>query len=144
LVLLFSKIILMFVPQFKFFKKSKKLKSKGFEFKTISLNYGAFGLKSLGNARVSIKNIETARQAITRKIKPFGKLWIRDLVYVPISSKPEKVRMGKGKGNVSYWACKVKQGQILFEISGIRLKKAIEALRLGGLKLPFKTKVIKY
>jgi large subunit ribosomal protein L16 len=133
----------MFVPKIRKFKKIKKLKSKGLEFKIITLKFGFFGLKALGNARVSVKNIETARQAINRKIKPFGKLWVRELVYIPISSNPVKVRMGKGKGNISHWSCKVKKGQVLFEISGISFKKAAEALRTGGLKLPFKTKIIK-
>jgi large subunit ribosomal protein L16 len=134
----------MFVPKLRKFRKSRKLKTKGLEYKVTTLNFGMFGLKALGNARVSVKNIETARQAINRKIKPFGKLWIRDLVYLPISSNPVKVRMGKGKGNVSYWACKIKKGQVLFEVSGISLKKAIQALQIGGLKLPFKTKIVKY
>lgn len=134
----------MFVPKLRKFKKSRKLKSKGLEFKVTLLKFGLFGLKALGNARLSIKNIETARQAINRRIKPFGKLWVRDLVYMPISSSPVKVRMGKGKGNIAYWACKVKKGQVLFEISGVNKKDAVSALRVGGLKLPFKTKIIKY
>ena len=134
----------MFNPKVKKYAKTRKLKSKGLEFKVISLQFGLFGLKALGNARVSVKTIETARQAINRQIKPFGKLWVRDLVFIPITSKPVKVRMGKGKGGVSYWASKIKKGQILFEVSGISSKKAIKALRVGGLKLPFKTKIIKY
>ena len=104
----------MRVPQFKKYSKTKKLKSKGSEFKSINLEFGFFGLKSLSNERISLKNIETARQAISRHIKPFGKLWIRVFDYVPVSSSPAKVRMGKGKGGFSYWASKVRKGQIVF------------------------------
>ena len=134
----------MRVPQFKKYSKVKKLKSKGTEFRTTKLQFGFFGLKSLSNSRLSLKNIETARQAISRHIKPFGKLWIRVFDYTPISSSPAKVRMGKGKGGFSYWACKVKKGQIVFEVSGINTEKAELALHIGGLKLPIKTKIVKY
>lgn len=134
----------MFFPKNRKFKKSKKLVSKGTEFRTIGLKFGFFGLKSLSNGRITSKHIETARQAINRRIRPFGKMWIRVFAYTPVSSVPLKVRMGKGKGNVSYWGCSVKKGQILYEISGVSEKKALEALRVGGLKLPLKTKIVRY
>lgn len=134
----------MRIPQFKKYSKVKKLKSKGLEYKNTSLEFGFFGLKALSNGRLNLKNIETARQSISRHIRPFGKLWIRVFDYVPVSSSPAKVRMGKGKGGFSYWASKVKKGQIIFEVSGITREQALLALRIGGSKLPMKTKVIKY
>lgn len=134
----------MFFPKSRKFKKSKKLVSKGIEFRTNSLKFGSFGLKALSNGRLTSKNIETARQAINRKIRPFGKMWIRVFAYTPVSSIPSKMRMGKGKGGIDYWACDVKKGQILYEISGISGKRAIEALKIGGSKCPLKTKVVKY
>jgi large subunit ribosomal protein L16 len=134
----------MFFPKSRKFKKSKKLVSKGTETRVISLKFGSFGLKALGNGRITSKHIETARQAINRKIRPFGKMWVRVFAHIPVTSIPLKVRMGKGKGNVDYWACSVKKGQVLYEVSGISARKARDALILGGSKLPFKTKIIKY
>lgn len=134
----------MFFPKSRKFKKSRKLVSKGIETKVIDLKFGFFGLKALGNGRITSKHIETTRQAINRKIRPFGKMWIRVFAYTPVTSVPSKVRMGKGKGSVSYWACSVKKGQILYEVSGIDRQKAIDALLIGGSKLPFKTKIVEY
>ena len=134
----------MFFPKSRKYKKARKLVSKGTETKVIDLKFGFFGLKALGNGRVTSKHIETARQAINRKIRPFGKMWVRMFAHNPITSIPLKVRMGKGKGNVSYWACSVKKGQILYEVSGVSEQKAFEALRAGGLKLPLKTKIVTY
>ena len=134
----------MYFPKSRKFKKSRKLISKGTETRVINLKFGSFGLKALGNCRITSKHIETARQAINRKIRPFGKMWIRVFAHTPVSSIPLKVRMGKGKGNVAYWACSIKKGQVLYEVSGVNAQKAIDALRLGGSKLPIKTKVIRY
>lgn len=134
----------MFFPKSRKFRKSRKLVSKGTETRVISLKFGSFGLKALGNGRITSKHIETARQAINRRIRPFGKMWIRAFAHIPVSSIPLKVRMGKGKGNVSYWACSVKKGQILYEVSGVSSQKAIDALAIGGSKLPVKTKVVSY
>jgi large subunit ribosomal protein L16 len=128
----------------KLFKKSRKLVSKGSETKVLDLKFGSFGLKALGNGRLTSKHIETARQAINRKIRPFGKMWVRVFADTPVSSIPSKVRMGKGKGTISYWACKVKKGQILYEISGVSILKSRNALSVGGSKLPFKIKIIQY
>jgi large subunit ribosomal protein L16 len=134
----------MFFPKNRKFKKSKKLISKVTEFRTIDLKFGFFGLKSLSNGLITSKHIETARQAINRKIRPFGKIWIRVFAYTPVTSIPLKVRMGKGKGNISYWATNIKKGQIVFEIAGVSEKRAVEALKIGGLKLPLNVKTIKY
>jgi len=134
----------MFSPRNYKFKKIKKLKVKGTELKVIDLKFGFFGLKSLSNGRITSKHIEVGRQAINRKIRPFGKMWVRMFAHNPVTSIPLKVRMGKGKGNISYWASSVKKGQILYEVSGVSEQKAFEALRAGGLKLPLKTKIVAY
>ena len=143
-VLRFGIIINMFFPKFRKFKKSRKLSIEGTEARVIGLKFGSFGLKALGNGRLTSKNIETARQAINRYIRPFGKMWVRVFAHVPVTSRPLKVRMGKGKGGISFWACSVKRGQILYEVSGVNNQNSIDALLIGGSKLPFKTKVIKY
>jgi large subunit ribosomal protein L16 len=134
----------MFIPKSRKFKKSRKLKAKGLEYKVTRLKFGSFGLKALGNGRITSKHIETARQSINRHIRPFGKLWIRVFAHTPVSSIPSKIRMGKGKGGVSYWACSIKKGQVLYEVSGVPSKKAMKALTIGGSKLPFNTKIITY
>lgn len=143
-VLRFGIIINMFFPKVTKFKKSRKLTAKGTETRVTGLKFGSFGLKALGNGRLTSKHIETGRQAINRYIRPFGKMWVRVFAHTPVSSTPLKVRMGKGKGNVSYWACGIKKGQILYEVAGVGSQKAIDALSIGGLKLPFKTKIVKY
>jgi large subunit ribosomal protein L16 len=134
----------MFFPKNRKFKRSKKLVSNGTEFRTINLEFGSFALKALSNGVINSKHIETARQAINRKIRPFGKMWIRIFAYTPVTSVPLKVRMGKGKGNVSFWGVSIKKGQVLFEVSGVSDELSIKALKIGGLKLPLKTKIIKY
>jgi len=106
------------------------------------LAFGSFALKSLGFARLTAKQIESARRAITRKIKRRGKLWIKVFPHIPVTSKPTEVRMGKGKGSVSYWCSPLKPGTLLFELDGVSYDLASQALRLGANKLPFKTKLI--
>lgn len=106
------------------------------------LNFGAFGLKSLEPERVTARQIEAARRAITRHMKRQGRVWIRLFPDVPVSKKPTEVRMGKGKGSVEYWAARVKPGRIMFEIDGVSEPIAMEALRLGAMKLPVKCRVV--
>ncbi|MGL4728627.1 MAG: 50S ribosomal protein L16 [Bosea sp. (in: a-proteobacteria)] len=106
------------------------------------LNFGQFGLKALEPERVSARQIEAARRAITRAMKRAGRVWIRIFPDVPVSKKPTEVRMGKGKGAVELWACRVKPGRIMFEIDGVAEDTAREALRLGAAKLPIKTRFI--
>merc|ERR1711916_118554 len=108
-----------------------------------SLTFGSFGLKALEPERVTSRQIEATRRAITRQMKRVGKVWIRVFPDVPVSAKPIEVRMGKGKGSPDYWAAKVKPGRILFEIDGVSEEVAREALALGAAKLPIKTKVVK-
>src|SRR5579872_4259192 len=107
-----------------------------------SLNFGSHGLKSLQPERVTARQIEAARRAITRQMKRQGRVWIRIFPDVPVSDKPAEVRMGKGKGAVEYWAARVAPGRILFEIDGVPDDVAREALRLGASKLPIKTRVV--
>jgi len=106
------------------------------------LNFGTFGLKATEPDRVTARQIEAARRAITRHMKRQGRVWIRIFPDVPISSKPTEVRMGKGKGSVDFWAAKIKPGRIMFEIDGVAEVVAREALRLGAMKLPIKTRTI--
>ena len=107
-----------------------------------TLNFGAFGLKALEPDRITARQIEAARRAITRHIKRQGRLWIRIFPDVPVSSKPAEVRMGSGKGAPEFWVAKVKPGRILFEIDGVDLKTAKEAMRLGQAKLSIATKFV--
>ena len=106
------------------------------------LNFGSFGLKATEPERVTARQIEAARRAITRHMKRQGRVWIRIFPDVPVSAKPVEVRMGKGKGSTDYWAAKVKPGRIMFEIDGVAEVIAREALRLGAMKLPVKTRVV--
>lgn len=107
------------------------------------LSFGAFGLKALAPERITARQIEAARRAITRHMKRQGKVWIRVFPDVPISKKPLEVRMGSGKGNPEWWAARVKPGRIMFELDGVSETLAREALELGAAKLPIKTKFIK-
>ena len=107
-----------------------------------ALNFGAYGLKSLEPERVTARQIEAARRAITRQMKRQGRVWIRVFPDVPVSTKPAEVRMGSGKGTPEYWAARVHPGRILFEIDGVPDDVAREALRLGAAKLPIRTKVV--
>ena len=106
------------------------------------LNFGSYGLKSTEPERVTARQIEAARRAITRHMKRQGRVWIRIFPDVPVSAKPVEVRMGKGKGSTDYWAAKVKPGRIMFEIDGVSEIIAREALRLGAMKLPVTTRVV--
>ena len=106
------------------------------------MNFGTFGLKATEPERVTARQIEAARRAITRHMKRQGRVWIRIFPDVPVTSKPTEVRMGKGKGSVDYWAAKVKPGRVMFEIDGVVESVAREALRLGAMKLHVTTRVI--
>ena len=107
-----------------------------------TLNFGAYGLKAVEPERITARQIEAARRAITRQMKRAGRVWIRIFPDVPVSSKPTEVRMGKGKGAPEFWAARVKPGRIMFEIDGVPEDIAREALRLGAAKLPIKTRFI--
>ena len=107
-----------------------------------NLDFGGFGLKAMEPNRVTAREIEAARRAITREMKRAGRVWIRIFPDVPVTSKPTEVRMGKGKGAVDYWAARVKPGRIMFEIDGVSEEIAREALRLGAAKLSVKTRFV--
>jgi large subunit ribosomal protein L16 len=106
------------------------------------LAFGAYGLKAQEPDRVNARQIEAARRAITRHMKRAGRVWIRVFPDVPVTKKPTEVRMGKGKGSVEFWACKVKPGRVMFEIDGVSEELAREALTLGAAKLSVKTRFI--
>jgi large subunit ribosomal protein L16 len=106
------------------------------------LNFGSFGLKALEPERVTARQIEAARRAITRQMKRAGRVWIRIFPDVPVTKKPTEVRMGKGKGAIELWAARVAPGRIMFEIDGVTEETAREALRLGAAKLPIRTRVV--
>ncbi len=107
------------------------------------LNFGSFGLKALTPERVTARQIEAARRAITREMKRLGQLWIRIFPDVPVSDKPAEVRMGKGKGAIEFWVARVKPGRIMFEIGGVSEEVARKAFALGAAKLPVKSKFVK-
>ena len=106
------------------------------------LTFGEYGLKALEPERVTARQIEAARRAITRQMKRAGRVWIRIFPDVPVSKKPTEVRMGKGKGAPEFWACRVAPGRIMFEIDGVTVQTAKEALSLAAAKLPIKTRFV--
>lgn len=106
------------------------------------LAFGTFGLKAIQPERITARQIEAARRAMTRHMKRQGRVWIRIFPDLPVTSKPTEVRMGKGKGSVDFWACKVKPGRIMFELDGVTEATAREALRLAAMKLPIKTRLV--
>jgi large subunit ribosomal protein L16 len=107
-----------------------------------TLNFGQYGLKATEPERVTARQIEAARRAMTRHMKRQGRVWIRIFPDVPVTQKPTEVRMGKGKGSVEYWAAKVKPGRVMFEIDGVSEPVAKEALRLAAMKLPVKCRFV--
>ena len=124
------------------FRKQFKGRIHGSAKSNFSLNYGSFGLKALQPERITSRQIESARKAITRYLKRSGKMWIRIFPDVPVSKKPAEVRMGKGKGANEFWACRVKPGRIMFEVDGVNKNEARQALLLAAAKLPIKTKFV--
>jgi len=107
-----------------------------------ALNFGSYGLKSVEPERITARQIEAARRAITRHMKRQGRVWIRIFPDLPVTDKPAEVRMGKGKGSVEYWAARVAPGRIMFEIDGVADDVAREALKLGAAKLPVRTRIV--
>ena len=132
----------MLQPKRTKFRKAHKGRIKGLAKGGFSLSFGGFGLKALEPERVTARQIEAARRAITRAMKRQGRVWIRIFPDVPVSQKPTEVRMGSGKGAPEYWAARVAPGRIMFEIDGVPEDIAREALRLGAAKLPIKTRFI--
>ena len=132
----------MLQPKKTKFRKQFKGRIRGPSKGGTELNFGQYGLKALEPERVTARQIEAARRAITRQMKRQGRVWIRIFPDVPVSQKPTEVRMGSGKGAPEYWAARVAPGRIMFEIDGVPDTVAREALRLGAAKLPIKTRVV--
>ncbi len=132
----------MLQPKKTKYRKAHKGRIKGVASSATTLNYGTFGLKATEADRVTARQIEAARVAMTRFMKRTGRVWVRIFPDVPVSKKPTEVRMGKGKGSTEFWACRVKPGKILFEVDGVSHTIAVEAFSRASSKLPIKTKVV--
>jgi large subunit ribosomal protein L16 len=132
----------MLSPKKTKFRKAHKGRIHGNAKGGFTLNFGEYGLKALEPERVTARQIEAARRAISRHVKRVGRLWIRIFPDVPVTRKPAEVRMGSGKGSVEFWVCRVKPGRIMFEIDGVTEQVAREAFERAAAKLPIKTKFI--
>ncbi|MCY3876757.1 MAG: 50S ribosomal protein L16 [Rhodobacteraceae bacterium] len=132
----------MLAPKRTKFRKQHKGRIHGNAKGGTALNFGSWGLKAVQPERITARQIEAARRAMTRQMKRQGRVWVRIFPDVPVSKKPTEVRMGKGKGAVEYWAARVKPGRIMFEIDGVSEPVAREALRLAAMKLPVKSRVV--
>ncbi len=132
----------MLQPKRTKFRKAFKGRIRGPAKAGYELNYGQFGLKALEPERISARQIEAARRALTRHMRRAGRVWIRIFPDVPVSKKPTEVRMGKGKGAPELWVCRVAPGRIMFELDGVSVELAQEALRLAAAKLPIKTRFV--
>ena len=129
----------MLQPKRTKFRKQHKGRNRGLAQRGNSVAFGEYGLKSTGRGRITARQIEAARRAMTRHIKRGGKIWIRIFPDKPITKKPLEVRQGKGKGNVEYWVCQIQPGRVLYEMEGVTEDIAREAFRLAAAKLPVST-----
>ncbi len=132
----------MLTPRKTKYRKSQKMPFSGKAKRGASIDFGKFALKTIEKGRLSSRQIEAARRAMTRYVKRGGKIWIRVFPDRPITKKPQEVRMGGGKGSIDHYAAIIKPGRIIFEIDGIPEEVAKEALRLAACKLPIKTKIL--
>ena len=132
----------MLQPKKTKFRKQQKGKNRGLSSRGLKVVFGEYGVRSLSHARITSRQIESARRAISRYIKRNGKVWIRIFPDKPITKKPIEVRQGKGKGNVEYWVFLAQPGRVLFEIEGVSVDVAKEAFKLASAKLPVKTDFI--
>ena len=133
----------MLSPKRTKFRKQHKGRIHGVASSATSVNFGTYGLKAMGPGRVTARQIEAARRAMTRHMKRAGKVWIRIFPDVPVSTKPAEVRMGKGKGTPEFWVARVKPGRVMFEIDGVNDDVAEEAMELAAAKLSVPTKFVK-
>lgn len=129
----------MLQPKQTKYRKQQKGRNRGVATRGNRVSFGEFGLQATGRGRVTARQIEAARRAITRHVKRGGKLWIRLFPDKPVTKKPLEVRQGKGKGNVEYWVAEVKPGHVMYEMAGVSESIAREAFRLAAAKLPVKT-----
>ncbi len=132
----------MLQPKRTKFRKQMKGRNRGVAIRGGSVSFGEFGLKAIGRGRLTARQIEAARRAMTRHIKRGGKIWIRVFPDKPISKKPLEVRQGKGKGNVEYWVAQIQPGRVLYEMEGVTEEIAREAFRLAAAKLPIATQFV--
>jgi large subunit ribosomal protein L16 len=132
----------MLQPKRTKFRKQHKGRIRGLSKAGTTLNFGTYGLKALEPDRITARQIESARRAITRAMRRAGRVWIRIFPDVPVSTKPAEVRMGSGKGSPEYWVVRVAPGRIMFEIDGVSAELARDALALGAAKLPIKTRFV--
>jgi large subunit ribosomal protein L16 len=132
----------MMSPKRTKYRKAFKGRIKGTSKGATALNFGSYGLKAIEPERVTARQIEAARRAITRHLKRSGRLWIRVFPDVPVSSKPAEVRMGSGKGSPEFWVCRVKPGRVMFEVDGVPRDLAVRAFELAAAKLPIKTRFV--
>lgn len=132
----------MLQPKRTKYRKQQKGRNTGIAYKGSSIDFGSFGLKSMEASRITNRQIEAARIAMTRYMKREGKVWIRIFPDKPITAKPQEVRMGKGKGALDHWVAQIKPGRVLFELDGVSKEIAEEALRLAAQKLPVRTKFV--
>ncbi len=132
----------MMSPKKTKYRKAHKGRIRGNAKGGSALNFGEYGLKAMQPERVTARQIEAARRAISRHVKRQGRMWIRIFPDVPVTKKPAEVRMGSGKGSVEYWACRVEPGRIMFEIDGVPEQVAREAFDRASAKLPIKTKFV--
>jgi large subunit ribosomal protein L16 len=133
----------MLQPKRTKFRKQHKGRNRGLAHRGSSVSFGDYGLKSTGRGRLTARQIEAGRRAMTRYVKRGGKIWIRVFPDKPITKKPLEVRQGKGKGNVEYWVAQIKPGKMVYEMEGVTEDIAREAFRLAGRKLPFATSFVK-
>ncbi|MGI9287552.1 MAG: 50S ribosomal protein L16 [Pseudomonadales bacterium] len=133
----------MLQPKRTKFRKQHKGRNRGLANRGSSVSFGEYGLKALGRGRITARQIEAARRAMTRHIKRGGKIWIRVFPDKPITQKPLEVRQGKGKGNVEYWVAQIQPGRVLYEVEGVPEALAREAFALAAAKLPLGTAFVK-
>ena len=133
----------MLQPKRTKFRKQMKGRNRGLAHRGSTVSFGEYGLKAVGRGRLTARQLESARRALTRHLKRGGKVWIRVFPDKPITQKPLEVRQGSGKGNVEYWVANIQPGRILFEIEGVAPEIAQEAFNLAAAKLPFATKLAK-
>ncbi|MAD43681.1 MAG: 50S ribosomal protein L16 [Oceanospirillaceae bacterium] len=133
----------MLLPKRTKFRKVQTGRNRGLAHRGSKVSFGEYALKATGRGRLTSRQIEAARRAMTRKVKRGGKIWIRVFPDKPITEKPLEVRMGKGKGSVEYWVCQIQPGKVLYEIEGVPEELAREAFSLAAAKLPFETVFVK-
>jgi large subunit ribosomal protein L16 len=132
----------MLSPKRTKYRKAHKGRIHGKAYVGSSLVFGAYGLKAMAPGRITARQIEATRRAITRYLKRTGRIWIRVFPDVPVSKKPAEVRMGSGKGTPEFWVCRVKPGRVMFEIGGVEREQAEKAFELGAAKLPLPTRFV--